>query len=94
LRSLATGTGSVSYGTVVYLPEWNGIKIPPIGNLGGFVHDGCFRADDTSGSSGRNHFKLFVGTLDMKTALDPVLAAATTSFTMSDDTRRCRHLRR
>lgn len=74
LRSLAIQQSIVTHGTVLYIPEWDGVKIPasPRG-LGGFTHDGCFRADDIGyGVEGR-HYDFYTGTSALWMDLEEVL---------------------
>ena len=89
LRSLAIEQSVVPHGTVLYIPEWDGVRIPasPRG-LGGFTHDGCFRADDIGyGVEGR-HYDLYAGTSALWMALEQVLPTAS-STTVYRDPPRC-----
>jgi 3D (Asp-Asp-Asp) domain-containing protein len=70
LRSLAVDRSLLALGSTVYLAEWDGFEVPGIGSLGGFVHDGCFRADDVGGWVENNHIDLFSGTRAMRSALE------------------------
>lgn len=88
LRSWATDTSEIPYGTVVYVEEWDGVQIPQIGDLGGFVHDGCFRADDVGGGIDGNHFDFFAGTHAMWQALENIFATRT-DFSVYVDSPRC-----
>lgn len=72
LRSWAVDTDILEFGTVVYVPKWDGVPIPEVGELGGFVHDGCFRADDVGGGIEGRHFDLFAGTPAMRRALEEI----------------------
>ncbi|MBW2736863.1 MAG: hypothetical protein JRH20_31145, partial [Deltaproteobacteria bacterium] len=50
LVSLAVDKDVISLGQTLYLPLWDGVKVPAVDGLGGTTHDGCFRADDVGGS--------------------------------------------
>ncbi len=77
LRSWAVDNGLLAAGTVVYVMGWDGVAIPAIDGLGGFVHDGCFRADDTGGAVIGNHYDFFAGTASMWTALETIVPTGT-----------------
>lgn len=72
LRSLATYPSQIPYGSYVYLPEWRGVEIPRIGDLGGFTHDGCFKADDVGGWIGSGHIDIFAGSKQMMQVLERI----------------------
>jgi len=72
LRSIAVDPRTIAYGTPVYIRQFDGLAIPLIGGLGGFVHDGWFRADDTGGAIRGNRVDIFAGTNTMLRALDRV----------------------
>ncbi len=91
LRSWAVDTDVLAHGTVVYVEEWDGVDIPRVDELGGFVHDGCFRADDVGGGIEGNHFDFFAGTPAMWQALEAVYPTRT-DFTVYVDSPRCDHL--
>jgi 3D (Asp-Asp-Asp) domain-containing protein len=89
LRSLAIEQRVVAHGTVLYIPEWDGVTIPasPRG-LGGFTHDGCFRADDIGyGVQGR-HYDIYAGTSALWMTLEQVLPTDS-STTVYRDPPRC-----
>lgn len=88
LRSWAVDTDVLSHGTVVYVEEWDGVDIPQVGELGGFAHDGCFRADDVGGGINGNHFDFFAGTPEMWQALEAIYPTRT-DFTVYVDSPRC-----
>lgn len=73
LRSIAVDNGIVPHGAVVYISEFDGLYIEPISGLGGFMHDGCFRADDVGGWIRGNHIDIFAGTWAMYQWLDEML---------------------
>jgi 3D (Asp-Asp-Asp) domain-containing protein len=91
LRSWAVDTSVIPHGTVVYVEEWDGVDIPQVGELGGFTHDGCFRADDVGGGINGNHFDFFAGTPQMWQALEGIYPTRT-NFTVYTDSPRCAHL--
>ena len=72
LRSLAVDNSLIPYGTSVYIAEWDGVKIPSVDGIGGFTHDGCFRADDVGGAIKGKHFDFFSGTKAMWKALGAI----------------------
>lgn len=72
LRSWAVDTDIIDHGTVLYVEEWDGVEIPAVDGLGGFTHDGCFRADDVGGGIDGMHFDFFAGTPDMRQALEQI----------------------
>jgi 3D (Asp-Asp-Asp) domain-containing protein len=88
LRSWAVDTDIIPYGTNVYVEQWDGVDIPQIGTLGGFVHDGCFRADDIGGGINGQHFDIFAGTPAMWQALEGIFATRT-DFTVYVESPRC-----
>lgn len=76
LVSWAVDNDLIGFQTILYSPEWDGLFIPEVDGLGGFVHDGCFSADDHDSISGRitgNHYDFYAGTRDMWLALEEVL---------------------
>lgn len=48
-------------GTVLYLPELDGLTVPGAPPHGGFVHDGCVVADDRGGNVRGRQLDLFTG---------------------------------
>jgi 3D (Asp-Asp-Asp) domain-containing protein len=89
LRSLAIEQSVVPHGTVLYIPEWDGLAIPasPHG-IGGFVHDGCFKVDDVGyGVEGR-HYDFYAGTSALWMALEQLMPTAS-STTVYRDPARC-----
>ena len=70
LRSVATDPSVLPYGTVVYLPDWDGLVIPDVDELGAFVHDGCFRADDIGHGVDGYHLDIFAASHGMWQALE------------------------
>jgi 3D (Asp-Asp-Asp) domain-containing protein len=88
LVSWAVDTDVIERGTVVYVEAWDGVDIPQIGELGGFTHDGCFRADDVGGAINGNHFDFFAGTPQMWQALEGIYPTRT-DFEVYVDSPRC-----
>lgn len=70
LRSIAIDPRTMPYGTRVYIRAFDGMQIPAIDGLGGFRHDGWFRADDLGGAIRGNRVDIFAGTSAMLRALD------------------------
>jgi len=91
LRSWAVDNDFVAFGTVLYAEELDGVAIPSVDGLGGFVHDGCFRADDVGGWIQDDHFDFFAGTHDMWQALETVFPT-NSSFTVYTNTPKCSYL--
>ncbi|PKN44047.1 MAG: hypothetical protein CVU59_12670 [Deltaproteobacteria bacterium HGW-Deltaproteobacteria-17] len=78
LRSWAVDSSFIARGTLLYAEEFDGVTIPAVDGLGGFVHDGCFRADDVGGWINGNHFDFFAGTHDMWIALENLFPTEST----------------
>jgi 3D (Asp-Asp-Asp) domain-containing protein len=91
LRSLAVDKSVLPLGTVLYLKEWDGVTVPKVGTLGGFVHDGCFRADDVGGAINGYHFDFFAGSHAMWKKLETIFATKS-NFTVHHGGTRCAHL--
>ncbi len=72
LRSWAVDNSIIPFGTTIYAEEWDGVMIPDIDGLGNFIHDGCFKADDTGGAITGYHFDLFAGTSNMWKELEKI----------------------
>jgi 3D (Asp-Asp-Asp) domain-containing protein len=89
LRSWAVDNRRIPHGTRLYAEQWDGVEIPAVDGLGGFVHDGCFRADDVGTSIRGDHFDLFAGTRAMWQALEKLFETRS-SFTVHVDPPRCR----
>ncbi len=71
-RSLAVDNSLISPATKMYVLQWDGVSIPEVDGIGGFVHDGCFRADDVGGWIQGYHFDFFAGTRNMWQALEGI----------------------
>lgn len=65
LRSLAVDRDFLPLRTVVYIEQFDGFDVPSLGGVEGFVHDGCFRADDVGGAIEGNHIDIMAGTTQM-----------------------------
>jgi 3D (Asp-Asp-Asp) domain-containing protein len=91
LRSWAVDNSFLPFGTVLYAAEWDGVAIPEVDGLGGFTHDGCFRADDVGGAIDGNHYDFFAGTAGMWRALEAIFPTRS-DFTVYRDGDRCSHL--
>jgi len=91
-RSWAVDTSLVAHGTVLYAKEWDGAKIPKIGSIGGFNHDGCFRADDVGGGIKGKHFDYFAGTKAMYKALSKGGLASGKYLTVHKNAGKCKYL--
>lgn len=77
LRSWAVDYDFLPVGTVAYVKQWDGVAIPAISGLGGFIHDGCFRVDDTSSQLVGNHYDFFSGSHSMFQALEAMFSTYT-----------------
>jgi len=91
LVSLAVDKNVIPLGQIVYLPVWDGVKVPAVDGLGGTTHDGCFRADDVGGSIRGMHVDLFAGSANMHTQLE-LLLPTNTQFEAYEGGSRCAHL--
>jgi 3D (Asp-Asp-Asp) domain-containing protein len=91
LRSWAVDKSEIPLGTVLYAEEWDGVTMPGIDGLGGFVHDGCFVADDVGGAITGLHYDFFAGTKAMWLALEQIHGTKST-FTVYKNGGRCAYL--
>jgi 3D (Asp-Asp-Asp) domain-containing protein len=91
LRSWAVDRTRFPLGTVIYAPEWDGYRVPSRGELGGYVHDGCFRADDVGGAITADRVDVFAGTRSMWLALSDRFPTGATLEAYRDSPR-CAHL--
>jgi 3D (Asp-Asp-Asp) domain-containing protein len=55
-KSIATDPFVIPFGTIVYLPAWDGYVLPDSS-----VHNGCVRSDDTGGAIIGDHIDFFSG---------------------------------
>ncbi|MBU1509450.1 hypothetical protein KKD52_03730 [Myxococcota bacterium] len=90
-RSVAVDNNVIPHGATLYMPEWDGVTIPLLDGIGGFVHDGCFRADDVGGAIKGDHFDFFSGTRGMWFLLERRFRTRS-RFTVYMDSARCRYL--
>ncbi len=93
LRSIAVDNGLVAFGALLYLKEWDGVAIPSISGLGGFTHDGCFRADDVGVGVNGTHYDFFAGTEQMWKALEKLVPTNSRSEIFLNP-EKCAHLAR
>lgn len=92
LRSLAVDRDTISLGTVIYLAQWDGFMVPTVGEVAGFRHDGCFRADDVGGAIKGEHIDIFSGTSEMRLSLEASFPT-NTRFDAYVSTPRCGYLK-
>lgn len=58
-RSVAVDHSVIAHGASLYIEPLDGVKMPGQAPWGGFVHDGCVRADDTGSAIIGKHLDLF-----------------------------------
>lgn len=61
LRSIAVDPTAIPWNTSVHIDAFDGLEIPRIDGVGGFVHDGWFRAEDSGGAIHDDHIDIFAG---------------------------------
>lgn len=59
-RSVAIDTRIVPLGSLLYIPELDGVRMPGKAPWGGYIHDGCVLADDRGGGIRGRELDLFV----------------------------------
>lgn len=69
-RSVAVDTRMVKLGSVLYIPELDGKRMPGRAPWGGYVHDGCVIAQDRGGGIRNHEIDLFVAKKAYSNALD------------------------
>ena len=87
LRSLAVDESEIPHGTLLYIPEWDGVSVPESQGIGGFVHDGCFRADDIGYGIDGRHYDFYAGTSELWDALEAVNPTNSTTTVYRDPPR-------
>ncbi len=92
LRSWAVDNDVIEFGTVLYAPRWDGVAIPRVGELGGFVHDGCFRADDVGNGIEDRHFDFYAGNTPMWEALEELFPSIESRFDVYEGAPHCAYL--
>jgi 3D (Asp-Asp-Asp) domain-containing protein len=92
LRSWAVDNAVIAHGTILYTPEWDGVSIPSMDGIGGFVHDGCFRADDVGNGINGDHFDFFAGTTSMWNELENIHPSIQSHFQVHRDAPHCAYL--
>ena len=70
LRSIAVDPRVIPWNSRVYIREFDGLAIPRIDGVGGFTHDGWFRAEDSGGAIHDDHIDIFAGPTAMYRWLD------------------------
>lgn len=69
-RTVAVDPEVVPLGSLLYVPELDGLTMPGSPPWGGFIHDGCLDAIDVGGGIDGKHLDFFVGKFQFKKALD------------------------
>jgi 3D (Asp-Asp-Asp) domain-containing protein len=77
MRSLAVDRTRFQLGTTLYIPLWQGVDVPSMGGVNGFVHDGCFRADDVGGAIRGVHIDIFTGPRELARYFEGVVPTRT-----------------
>src|SRR5688500_17014905 len=68
-RSAAVDTRIIPLGSLLYVPELDGLRMPGKAPWGGYVHDGCIVADDRGGGIRGRELDLFVAKKSYSRAL-------------------------
>jgi hypothetical protein len=92
LRSLTVDESVIAHGTVLYTPIWDGIKMVEQDGVGGFVHDGCFRADDAGYGIRGRMVALAAGPAAMLSWLESTLPSGTQTWDLYREVPQCAYL--
>ena len=90
-RSVAVDPTRVSIGSLLYIPELDGLTMPGQAPYGGFVHDGCVVADDRGGGIRGKQIDFFAAKRSHYEALDR--RHHLKKVTVMDGKERCRTFR-
>lgn len=90
-RSVAVDPTRVSIGSLLYIPELDGLTMPGQAPYGGFVHDGCVVADDRGGGIRGRQIDFFAAKHSHYEALDR--RHRLKKVTVMDGAERCRTFR-
>lgn len=93
LRSIAVDRSRFALGRTIYLAAFDGLELPDVDGVGGYTHDGCFRADDVGGWIKGQHIDIFTGTSAMRRALEGLLPTES-RFEARAGGPRCEHIAR
>lgn len=69
-RSVAVDTRLVKFGSMLYIPELDGKRMPGRSPWGGYIHDGCVIAEDRGGGIRNHEIDLFVAKKAYSNSLD------------------------
>ncbi len=69
-RSVAIDTRIVPLGSMLYIPDLDGLRMPGKAPWGGYVHDGCVTADDRGGGIKGHELDFFVAKKTFSDSLD------------------------
>ncbi len=92
LRSLTVDQSIIAHGTVLYTSSLDGLAIPARGGVGGFVHDGCLRADDAGYGIVGNVVALAAGPAAMSSWLETALPSGTQTWDLYQSAPHCAYL--
>ena len=91
-RSVAVDPSHVAVGSLLYVPELDGLVMPGVPPWGGFVHDGCVVADDRGAGIKGHQIDLFAAQRAHYHALQA--RHHLHKITVYDGSQRCHDLRR
>lgn len=69
-RSVAIDTSIVPLGSMLYIPDLDGLRMPGKAPWGGYIHDGCVMADDRGGGIKGHELDFFVAKKTFSDSLD------------------------